>query len=257
MKIWYPLALLLLLVSCSKSTSAQNRMDLGLRYEIGSDRMIMVQYRVPISPNFKWNIAAAFLPDLVRSRSWQKLSRIIDANDTLVTERQYRTSRRGGQLTSGLTLQLPWKLFSISADLVLGVRQVIRSNYNRYFIKESGSNTFNSYWRADLGSKYTMQEVWSLRPGIRTEFQMNLPINKRLKLNLSVTPVLYTEINVTNTVTFDPLDEFQDPFTGFSSINFDLRAGIGLQYSFGKGKVFGKRNTNGSAGNMTIKTLEQ
>lgn len=213
---------------------SQEKMDIKIGYEIGFEHNILLEYRLPVSPKLKLNLGGSFFPNRSRPNFYGNYERVLDSNDSLVSIRSYNYGSSGGTIRAGLTYQLPWKLFSVSTDMFLGVRNTHRSHVTHFLYRVPGQEQFSHHWSPDLDNQHAYQQKISLEPGILANFQMNVPISPRFQANFAVGMSVYTNVVIRNNIVSDPLNEFWTAGVGQRRFGADPRASIGFRFLFGK-----------------------
>ncbi|MBN4072417.1 hypothetical protein JYT74_00115 [Crocinitomix catalasitica] len=231
--------LILLFTSISCFGFSQAKTDIGFRYEIGWSQMASLQLRVPVYNRLKMNIAFGYEPNTRRisqSRNW---SYILNQNDTLLTRRYWTYNRQVWQLQNGLTIQLPWKCFSVSFDFLISLERERNYNYNEYYLYDkTKSNYYELYTNESMSKQEGIQTKFSIVPGFRQAFHFHLPIGKRFVFGLSFAQMIGGTFIFRSEVEADPLQETWGNWLGIDEVRPDIRGVVSIRYRFGKEKSF-------------------
>lgn len=221
------------------NSSSQDRTDIGIIYERGIRYELKVQMRIPIANKIKLNVGSSWEPNQRGLNRWRNYDYVMDQNDSILTRRYGTYRQQQLQIHTGLTLQLPWKYFSVSGDLVLGVDQGKSHNYSEYYKhNQSVSDYYELYTASHLDFQEARQNIYKVSPGFSTSFNFNLPLGNRFTLGLSATQTVTAAFIWSNSIESDPLNEFWEGWTGIDQLYGDFRVAASLRYSFGNEKTF-------------------
>jgi hypothetical protein len=219
----------------------QYKSDLGFQYEFGVRPTLTTQLRIPVANQLKLNVGGSW--EMIRESSpwWRNFDNIIEQNDSVLTRRFFSVSDQEWQLHCGLTLQLPWKYFSLSGDIAIGLEREQSYHYSEYyFYDEGGSNYYVFDPERQLDRQVARQSLYCGTVGFRQGFHFTLPIGQRFSFGVSATQTIgFTWLFLIDTEE-DPLGEFWAGWTGPNDVKIDFRATACLRYYFGKGREFKK-----------------
>ncbi len=222
----------------------QVRQDLSLRYELGSDRQLILEHRAPFANKFMIITGLTYAGNGNVDGSypwWSQLPDIYNGSDTLIEMREPQVSRSGGDLRFGISRQIRWPIFSVRADVFSGYRREITDILSDYYEIQS-SGTWISTSPPVSVSNRALRTVHRLNAGAMLSVHLDLPLGNRFFVNLFAAGSFTNNRVIAEEVVWDPLGEFTSPVWPGSSSDFNLRCGGGVRYRFGKETLVAKND---------------
>ena len=226
----YIVLLVICSILCVKGYS-QQKSDIGLMITNDQLNALILEYRKPFSEKNHFKIGASF-----GGNDYNSPFKIIEANDTIVTERYSGNRTSYSFLRIGIDRQIKTSMFYYGIDFILGYHSNERFSANKISTLDIDGN-----WKSatHFGSfedrEYAMIKDHFLIPGLQLHLSMDVPLGDKFLLNLQYASQfgIYKYIKSTDKV--DPLNEYGG--YGFGGFSYDGRFGIGLKYKLGNKKV--------------------
>lgn len=216
----------------------QERSDIGIRYELGSRQFIAAELRIPIANTFKFDVSLGYQPN-GPWRNWQDYNRVLQTTDSILSRRFHTYSRQSFELQSGLTYQLPWKYFSISAALTFAFQREYYYNYNEFYKHDPlVSNYYELYPAEHLDKQEAIRRKWNGIQGVRQAFHFHYPIGENWLIGASFAQMVSASFTFRSEVVADPLNEMWFDWIGLNEVIGDTRLTVNIRYRFGKERSF-------------------
>lgn len=223
----------LLSLMCASSAFSQHS-DIGLQLTSDYTQRIMLEYRLPFTDKWKFNLGASYGSDAY----WNRYDYIVSASDSLVVERSFSGSDDYAGFRFGFERQFKESMFSISGEFQAQYRNSFRSYYDQETTKDSLTGEWRSiptFYGFNPGGSIPNVTYHYVIPSLTISGEINIPLGERFLVNAWLGAQVSSPIFIGESNRVDPDDVFNAPI-GVHYLNFNMPAGIGLRYVFGHGK---------------------
>lgn len=208
--------------------SAQRYTDLGIRINSYNYNRIQLELRNPIGENYYFRTGVS-----IGTGNNYPYSLPFDANDSIISMRQYNQFSNAYDLRLGIERKLTYDWLSINADIVLGYASVTSSNLSYYYRVDSSGTDWNVVYQdstANLFEDRTTAVTSFFNAGLTVGFAFNFSLTPNLILNFTGNYVGVFRYAIAQREENDFMNEFN--FSNNTIFDLNVNAGIGIRYVF-------------------------
>lgn len=218
---------------CSHNFAQKNN-DIGIQFSSIKQDRFTIDYRFGSREKLKFVIGASIGGQTEKFRPTY-----IEGDETYELSRSLRNTKKNVNLKFGFNRQLKESFFSFGANVLIGYEYKRVNRHNLYSRKDEDGISWMVYSSGDPEKDYEYVDgitsqpgilgVRNLRTGLFTNLSADIPLGKKLLVN--VNGGLYSGLNLfmSSTVHANPLNEFSyDHGVSFYELYFHY--GVGLRY---------------------------
>jgi len=215
--------------------------DIGIL--IGSDKemKLTLEFRKPIREKYSLKFGIGIGGDYLFGNDYYNFDYIYKTTDSSITSHSNYSIGSNYNLKLGIERSIRSSPFSIGLDLLLGYSNIhyARTEKN-YILKKYGQWEYETYIYGEYNpnsinnsgpdSTYAKVNVIYFKPALQLNIGLDLPLGKRLLVNLAFQNSIGIAINIRESNKTDPLNEFGHLKN--NTLDYNLRFNVGLRYKF-------------------------